>query len=541
MSLIGEDLSFPQDTTYSNIVPGWILKEYAHDLKLTPTMPMWIRDIHMVDDSVGYVVGNNGQIAKTINGGTKWELLNSGTSLHLYSVSFVNENIGFVAGQAMDCLDEDCNKGSILLKTTNGGKTWSKIFFEDYTGIFCLKFFDELNGLAIIHTPIIPNSGDCYIARTSDGGKNWELLELAVKPAYDEFYCVDNIVFIAGENQKIYKSIDFGNNWELINTPVAAWNDIRNMYFYNENIGFVDGISNIYKTSDGGLNWEIADFPFESIRDLHFFNDTIVFNIDRVYTYEGGEYPVFKGSFFWSTIDGGLTWNESALIPNLSLVNVKFLNDIKGYACNSLYYYSLEKNDPGDYENCWYYEEVDSNMCMADSMFIGDQWQTEEGIYFDILTSHKGCDSIVEITLSYYTIAQGFKDISICESDSILIGNRWEKEDGIYFDTLTCQHGCDSIIMINLTLYSCGTNSFSYTDQLVQLYPNPVENFIVMELSRSSKYSICLYSSSGMLLKSFIVNESTVLNIDLSDYVTGLYLLNVYNNNENQIFKIYKK
>jgi hypothetical protein len=348
-------------------------------------------------------------------------------------------------------------------------------------------------------------------------------------------------VFIAGENQKIYKSIDFGNNWELINTPIAAWNDIRNMYFYNENIGFVDGISNIYKTTDGGLNWEIADFPFESIQDLHFFNDTTGFNLDRVYSYEGGEYPDFKGSFFWSTIDGGLTWNDSPLIPNLSLVNVKFLNDIKGYACNSLYYYSLEKIDPGDYENCWYYEEVDRKICMADSILIGDQWQKEEGTYFDILKSHQGCDSIVEITLSYYTIAQGYKDVAICESDSILIGNRWEKEDGIYFDTLTCQHGCDSIIMINLTLYSCGTNSFSYKSQFVQVYPNPVEDFLVMELNRFSKYYLCLYNSAGMLLKSFIVNESTVLNIDLSDYLTGLYLLKIYNNNENQIFKIYKK
>ena len=115
--------------------------------------------------------------------GKTWEKKNSGTTLHLHSVFFIDENVGYVSSQAMGgCLDADCDKGSVLLKTTNGGDTWTKTFFPDYTRILSLKFFDALNGIAIIHTPDIPNSRDEYVATTSDGGINWNFLDLAIKP-----------------------------------------------------------------------------------------------------------------------------------------------------------------------------------------------------------------------------------------------------------------------------------------------------------------------------------------------------------------------
>lgn len=61
-------------------------------------------------------------------------------------------------------------------------------------------------------------------------------------------------MFIAGENQNIYKSEDLGVTWETIDTPIPVRNEVGNLYFYNENIGFLDGIANVYRTADGGLN-----------------------------------------------------------------------------------------------------------------------------------------------------------------------------------------------------------------------------------------------------------------------------------------------
>lgn len=327
--------------TKSNVVlDGWEISKTIYDFEINP------RDMFFINSETGFVVGFNGKIFKTTDSGESWQEQISGTTLHLYSVYFLNENIGFVAGKAMSgCLDEDCDKGSVLLKTTNGGKIWSKLFFEDYTRINCMKFFDESKGLAIIHTPDVPNSRDYYLARTNDSGENWKLIDLDIKLTYDKYFFVDDVVFNAGENQKIFKSDDFGNNWETIDTPIDAWNDVRNIYFYDENIGFVDGVTNIYKTTDGGLNWETTNFPFSSFGVFHFYSANEGINIGTVSVYEGGEFPTFKGSICYQTLNGGDNWEKSDLIDSLNLGLTYFPQKDLGYGINGSEFYTIMKKN----------------------------------------------------------------------------------------------------------------------------------------------------------------------------------------------------
>lgn len=321
-----------------NILNGWEIIKIKFDFDINP------RDMFFVNSEDGFVVGYNGDIFKTTNSGETWQRQNSGTTLHLFSVYFINENVGFVSGQVMSgCLDEDCDKGCVFLKTTNGGETWTKKFFENYVSIKSLHFFTESKGLALIYTPDVPNSRDYYIAKTEDGGDNWEFIDLAIKPTYDKFYCVDNVVFIAGENQKIYKSIDLGANWETINTPIPAWNDVRNIYFLNQNIGLIDGVTDIYKTTDGGLNWNTVDFPFSSFDVFHFYNEAEGFNIETVSAYEGGDFPTFKGSQSYQTSDGGKTWDKSELIDSVYLGLTYFPQRDLGYGINYSEFYTIKR------------------------------------------------------------------------------------------------------------------------------------------------------------------------------------------------------
>lgn len=317
---------------------GWEISKTKFDLDINS------RDLFFINSEIGFLVGYNGALYKTLDSGKSWIKQNAGTTLHLYSVFFLNENIGFISGEAMiGCLDNDCDKGSIMLKTTDGGKTWTKIFFKNYSGIYCLKFFDELRGLAIIHTPHIPNSRDYYIARTNDGGSNWELIDLKIKPMYDKYFWVDGITYIAGENQKLFKSKDYGNSWEIINTPIPVSKDIRNIYFYNENIGFLDGVTSIYKTTDGGSNWETTEFPFLSFGVFHFYDSNEGFNIGTVSVYEGGDSPTFKGSKSYQTMNGGESWKDSELIKSLHLGLTYFPQRDLGYGINLSEFYTIKR------------------------------------------------------------------------------------------------------------------------------------------------------------------------------------------------------
>ena len=326
--------SIAKDTININ---GWEVSKSSYDFFINS------RDTYFVNPDIGFVAGYNGDIYKTTDSGKTWVKKNSGTTLHLHSIFFLNESIGFISSQSMNCLDADCNKGSVLLKTTNGGETWTKYFYPDYYRILSLKFFNDLKGIAIIYTAGNPGSVKENVATTSDGGISWNLLALDIIPGADKLFFVDNLIYITGKNQKIFKSSDNGDTWETINTPGQANRYARNFYFINENLGIIDAVTDVYKTVDGGSNWIKSNIQFTSVGTIHFYTENEGFNIEQVWAYEGGDMPTFKGSIFYETEDGGLTWYKSDLIESLQLSLTYFLHNDIGYGFNASEFYTIKK------------------------------------------------------------------------------------------------------------------------------------------------------------------------------------------------------
>jgi photosystem II stability/assembly factor-like uncharacterized protein len=69
--------------------------------------------VDFINQDQGWVVGENGKIIFTNDGGDNWQDQDSGTNTDLYGVSFVNQNDGFVAGD-----------DGIVLITADGGANW---------------------------------------------------------------------------------------------------------------------------------------------------------------------------------------------------------------------------------------------------------------------------------------------------------------------------------------------------------------------------------------------------------------------------------
>ena len=316
---------------------GWEISKSSLGIEISPH-PC---DMHFINSEIGFFVGYWGQIYKTTNAGKSWQEQNSGTTTNLVSVFFIDENTGFISSQTGG-YDDDTR--CVLLKTADGGITWEKTPFDNYLAIRCLHFFDHMNGLAIIRLPNISNGKDCVIAKTSNGGINWEFTSLNGFTALDNFLCVDNIVFIKGENQEILKSKDLGHSWETIHIPLQASTYIRSLYFLNENVGYVVGINgDIYKTIDGGLNWKKINCPFLSFEIVHFYNEMEGFNIVSVSEYDGGDYPSYKGCFSYQTYDGGVTWNKSELINSGHWGITYFVQKDLGYGLNSTEFYTIKR------------------------------------------------------------------------------------------------------------------------------------------------------------------------------------------------------
>ena len=79
-------------------------------------VPDILKDIFFIDDSNGWVVGENGVVLHSTNGGDTWNIQTSGTEENLESVRFVDKNVGWAAGGALGV--------NVIIYTSDGGETW---------------------------------------------------------------------------------------------------------------------------------------------------------------------------------------------------------------------------------------------------------------------------------------------------------------------------------------------------------------------------------------------------------------------------------
>ena len=82
----------------------------------------FLNSIYFINSNLGFAVGENGKIIKTINGGNTWNAVNSSTTASLNSVVFINDTIGFSHQHAVRRLPN----GNITL-FDNGNLHWDKI------------------------------------------------------------------------------------------------------------------------------------------------------------------------------------------------------------------------------------------------------------------------------------------------------------------------------------------------------------------------------------------------------------------------------
>ncbi len=95
---------------------------------------------------------------------------------------------------------------------------------------------------------------------------------------------------------------------------------------------------------------------------------------------------------------------------------------------------------------------VSVSICDGASYFVGGADQTQSGTYYDTLTASNGCDSIVITELTVLPVFTTNVHVSICEGDSFFADGAYQTQSGIYYDTLTASNGCDSIVATDLAV-----------------------------------------------------------------------------------------
>lgn len=333
------------DIMYAGSASGGIWKSTSGGVKWEPIFDEYGAasigsiDIHQKNPSIVWVGTGEGNprnsqssgagIYKSIDGGRSWELMGLEATRNIHRVIIHPENPDIVyAGVQGSAWGDSETRG--VYKTTDGGKTWDKILYNNSrTGIGDLVM-DPNNPNKLFAAmwefrrwPWFFKSGGegSGLYMTNDGGETWtkttsddgfpegELgrMGIAIAPSNTD------IVYAHVESKKnaIYRSEDGGYTWELRQT-VEKDGDVGNRPFYYAEI-YVDPFNEnrvfsiytyISKSEDGGKSFESL-YPYYNWvhPDHHAFwlsPDSPGFMIDGN---DGGLNITFDGGDSWRFID----------------------------------------------------------------------------------------------------------------------------------------------------------------------------------------------------------------------------------------------
>jgi M6 family metalloprotease-like protein len=91
-------------------------------------------------------------------------------------------------------------------------------------------------------------------------------------------------------------------------------------------------------------------------------------------------------------------------------------------------------------------------VCDGTEVRIGNVIYKKSGIYSQKFVNKSGCDSVVILNLTVNPLKETKLERTICQGDSIKFGNLFYKQSGSYKKVYQSKNGCDSAVYLNLTV-----------------------------------------------------------------------------------------
>jgi GEVED domain/Secretion system C-terminal sorting domain len=143
-------------------------------------------------------------------------------------------------------------------------------------------------------------------------------------------------------------------------------------------------------------------------------------------------------------------------------------------------------------------------------------WSTS-GLYADTLTNVAGCDSLISVNLSILNSTTATISPEICYSYTSPSGNHVWTSSGAYADTVVNAGGCDSLITVQLTILNATMANINAAT--CDTYTSPSGNYV---WSSTGVYSDTIPNAAGC--DSTIIVSLTVTTVNNSVNLTGTTL-----------------
>ncbi len=285
-------------------------------------------------DGSGAAAVNVRDVTLTTNAGENWTAkvvnppigqINSGNT-SVGSLSAIDATTAYVSA-----FPGGPNGSNAVLKTTNGGTSWTKLATGYTSASFAniIHFFNSNDGI----TAGDPTDGYFEVYTTSDAGATWTRVASAALPAplsADEygytntFSAVGNTLWFGTSKGRIFRTTDKGLTWAATQTLIADFNG-STVALQTESTGLILGGNGfMYRSTDGGATFlpVIYTGPVYTT-DLDFVGTSpqaVSVSVNAAAL--GTSY----------TADGGDTWTDIPTPTGMDqFTAVEFLNGTTGY------------------------------------------------------------------------------------------------------------------------------------------------------------------------------------------------------------------
>ena len=301
-----------------------------------------LNSLWFINPDTGWVVGDQGVILHTADGGQTWVAQPSGTDAILEAVRFISPTVGWVVGGRPGPIPP--RGRGVVLHTTDGGQSWQAGSVTDAGSLSDLWCGDESEVWVAGEAGPIRESG---LWSTSSAGRTWlpgsiadparvQGLDMAhfargvavgcdglilplrrrgLAPYEAEhtsqvdlhaaWHRTPTQAVAVGDDATVLLETDSGRRWlpAAVDLPagLVPLIDLRDVCFADEQNGWAVGQPGGYllRTADGGQTWALAlTGQPRSLRAIHFVTPQV-------------GYAVGEGGVICKTVDGGTTWSAT--------------------------------------------------------------------------------------------------------------------------------------------------------------------------------------------------------------------------------------
>lgn len=302
-------------------------------LAMADSVKKGFRGLSVVNEKVIWISGQRGLVGRSTNGGTSfsWRKVKSYEKMDFRTLHAFSKKCAVIA---------TAGTPASILRTTNGGKTWSEVYRSDDSLMFFdgVGFWDDNRGL-IFGDPI---KGRMFLMETFDGGKTWKEIPFADRPQLVEGEAAfaasgttirtlpGGHVYIAtgGVKSRLWHSRDYGHHWQVFETPIIqgkpsqgifsmAWKDtLSGVIVGGDYLMPDDTTDNCFFTKDGGRSW------VRPLKTLRGYRSCVSYSSDGEVWFATGPTgsEIKVGEYPWGYIVGMAGANNVVVTKGLPLV-----------------------------------------------------------------------------------------------------------------------------------------------------------------------------------------------------------------------------